>query len=431
MALNASGAISLAGSTAGESIALELGESATATTTLNDSAVRTLADVSDGAIVMPTDFYGKATIVDAKQFAWGSGSQGKLGQGNTTTYSSPVQIGSLTDWAVVSAGRDFTMFVKNDGTLWSVGYNYWGALGQGTAGDSGENLNGTKSSPAQIGSLTTWEKVAAGHHFAVALKTDGTIWSWGRNVYGQLGHGDTSNLSSPVQVGGLTTWKEIAVGQYYTLAVKTDGTLWSWGRNNTGSAPYGGFLGDGTTTTRSSPVQVGSLTDWDTVECGPEISMAIKTNGTLWAWGVNGAGNLGDGSTSQRKSPVQIGALTTWAKVAPASHHTLAVKTDGTLWAWGTHSPHGELGTGATYGGNRSSPVQVGALTTWSKVAVANNWSHAIKTDGTLWAWGKNDTGQLGLGSTTYYSSPVQVGSLTTWLNISSGEEHTLGSIEA
>jgi len=209
------------------------------------------------------------------------------------------------------------------------------------------------------------------------------------------------------------------------LAVKTDGTLWSWGRNN-----YG-YLGHNNTTDLSSPVQVGSLTDWDTVEAGPESSMAIKTNGTLWAWGVNGAGNLGDGSTTQRNSPVQIGALTTWDQVAPASYHTLAVKTDGTLWAWGTHSPHGELGTGATYGGNRSSPVQVGALTTWSKVAVANHWSHAIKTDGTLWAWGKNDTGQLGLGSTTYYSSPVQVGSLTTWLNISSGEEYTLGTIEA
>jgi alpha-tubulin suppressor-like RCC1 family protein len=208
----------------------------------------------------------------------------------------------------------------------------------------------------------------------------------------------------------------------HTLAIKTDGTLWSWGFNTNGQ------LGLGNTTNYSSPKQVGALTTWNKVAAG-FFSLAIKTDGTLWSWGFNTFGQLGLGNTTDYSSPKQVGALTTWSQIASSTHFSLVVKTDGTLWAWGRNNA-GQLGIGTSGGGTyQSSPVQVGALTTWSKTAAAGDQALAIKTDGKLWSWGANTTGQLGLGNTTSYSSPKQVGTLTTWSEVSGGATFSLALI--
>jgi alpha-tubulin suppressor-like RCC1 family protein len=180
---------------------------------------------------------------------------------------------------------------------------------------------------------------------------------------------------------------------------------------------------------RSSPVQIGSLTTWSS---SVTIPCTIKTDGTLWAWGYNGSGQLGLGDAIDRSSPVQIGSLTTWSVYSGIPGYTgfthsssLALKTDGTIWAWGNNT-YGQLGLGDTI--NRSSPVQVGSLTTWSIIALGGSKggsdgvrASAIKTDGTLWIWGSNSFGSLGLGNTIKRSSPTQVGALTTWLQLSVG----------
>ena len=257
---------------------------------------------------------------------------------------------------------------------------------------------------------------------------DKPLWACGYNYYGQLGQqlgqGDITNYSSPVQVGTLTTWSQIAGGGYHTIATKTDGTLWAWGYNSIGA------LGQGNTTNYSSPVQVGTLTTWSTwskIACGYEHTLATKTDGTLWAWGYDAYGQLGQGNTTNYSSPVQVGSLTTWSLVACGAYHTIATKTNGTLWAWGGNQ-YGQLGQGDSYI-NYSSPVQVGTLTTWSKIAgCGNGHTLATKTDGTLWACGYNNYGQLGQGNITNYSSPVQVGSLTTWSKIAGGRYHTLAT---
>ena len=186
------------------------------------------------------------------------------------------------------------------------------------------------------------------------------LYSWGRNQVGQLGQNDVVYRSSPVQVGALTTWSNISTGYNSCLATKTDGTLWAWGDNTYGQ------LGDNTIVNRSSPVQIGALTTWSNISTNFSACLAAKTDGTLWSWGLNSYGQLGQNDRVYRSSPVQVGSLTTWLNISVGSSTCLATKTDGGLWAWG-YNGFGTLGDNTVI--NRSSPVQVGALTTWSKIS--------------------------------------------------------------
>ena len=341
--------------------------------------------------------------VSGKLFMWGSSINGNLGTGNDVTRSSPVQVGALTTWAKLSTGNS-ALATQSDGTLWSWGGNAQGQLGQ-------NNLT-YRSSPVQIGVLTDWLTPEVGvNSVSFCIKTDGTLWAWGRNNYGGLGLGNTTNFSSPVQVGSSTTWSAISAGDM-ALAVD-NGKLFSWGSNQ-----YGG-LGLGDAVNRSSPVQIGNLQTWATPSAGALAALCVKTDGTLWSWGQAGSGQLGLGDRIRRSSPVQVGALTDWASPAISKYSSLCVKTDGTLWSWGNNG-HGELGLGyqATYPAAGSlvlSPKQVGALTSWVKPFSGSFFSGCVKNDGTLWAWGRNNNGQLGLGDIVSRSSPVQVGALTNW----------------
>jgi len=351
---------------------------------------------------------GNSIFSGAEIYAFGRNNNGQVGDNTTVNRSSPVQIGALTNWSQVAAGGLHVVSVKTGGTLWAWGRNSFGQVG--------DNTTVNRSSPVQIGALTTWSQVAAGYEFSAALKTDGTLWTWGQNNNGQLGQseGSSYNKSSPVQVGALTTWSQVAAAAngYHISAIKTDGTLWVWGRNDAGQ------LGQGTVVYRSSPVQVGALTTWSQVALGRVHTLAVKTDGTLWAWGNNGFGRLGTNDTIFRSSPVQVGSLTNWAQVSGGGVHSAAIKVNGTLWTWGgTLYNSGQLGLGDTI--NRSSPTQVGGLTNWKQVSGGYSATGAVKTDGTLWAWGANNYGQVGDNTVVYRSSPVQVGALTSWLQVS------------
>jgi len=260
---------------------------------------------------------------------------------------------------------------------------------------------------------------SAASNSATAVVFPGTLWAWGDGNYGALGLGNTTDYSSPVQVGALTNWELMAVGGAYgsspnSACVKTDGTLWTWGRNNDGC------LGQGNLTQYSSPVQVGALTTWSKIANGAGRHMlAVKTDGTYWAWGRGYGGALGQGGLNESySSPVQVGALTDWLDVSASYSLSLALKTDGTIWAMGSNN-YGQLGDGTT--DNKSSPVQIGALTTWSAISAGGWWAVALKTDGTIWGWGAGNDGCLAQGNTTSYSSPVQVGALTTWSAVAGG----------
>ena len=304
-------------------------------------------------------------------WAWGTGQDGVLGQQNITSYSSPKQVGALTSWAVTASGNPSIGAIKTNGTLWSWGRNGYGELGQGnTAG---------RSSPVQVGSLETWSKIAAGTGAMAAITTGGTLWTWGRNYAGGLGLGDKIDRSSPVQVGILTNWSTISVitypGANYKafIAVKTDGTMWSWGKNS--GAQLGVGNGSYNSVDRSSPTQIGSATTWGVGNLGSQFGFAIKTTGSLWTWGTNYSGDQADNRTllKGQSGPIQVGLLTDWwsttNKASAGGRTGLAIKSDGTFWNWGKNDV-GQLGKNDT--ANTSSPVQLGSLTTWTSVSASD-----------------------------------------------------------
>jgi len=345
-------------------------------------------------------------------WAWGENEVGELGLNDRIDRSSPTQIPGTT-WKNVSINGGTTSYrvfvTKTDGTLWCWGDNYNGELGL-------NNHDNHKSSPVQVGSDTTWKQASTTHSSSAGVKTDGTLWTWGKSYYGQLGQGQASpvSYSSPVQVPG-ATWSYVCDGSVSRKAIKTDGTLWAWGFNSVGC--FGVNQASAQLTGASSPVQVPGTT-WATVVNNKNYnSLAVKTDGTLWSWGANSQGMAGTNVLNEGySSPTQVGSGTDWGtvrgKIAMSAKTSYAVKTDGTLWAWGMNGEQGNMGLNSTSTERYSSPVQVPG-TTWDNVYSADSWVLATRTDGTLWAWGWNGYGGLGqnqMPSTIgAYSSPTQI----------------------
>jgi alpha-tubulin suppressor-like RCC1 family protein len=315
----------------------------------------------------------------------------------------------------VTGGDYHTAAIKTDGTLWLWGRNSYGQLG--------DNTRVGKSSPVQtVSAGTNWKSVAGGFLHTTSIKIDGTLWTWGNNTHGQLGDNTTAHRSSPIQtVAGGTNWKSVAGGSYHTVAIKTDGTLWLWGRNNFGQ------LGDNSITHISSPIQtVAGGTNWKLVANRFDHTAAIKTDGTLWTWGYNISGQLGDNTVANKSSPIQtVSGGTNWKLVAGGAYHTATIKTDGTLWTWGRNN-FGQLGDNTIT--HRSSPVQtISGGTNWKLVSGGRYHTTAIKTDGTLWLWGWNLEGQLGDNTVANKSSPIQtVSGGTNWKQVADGLLHII-----
>ncbi len=308
---------------------------------------------------------------------------------------------------------DFTLGIKSDGTLWAWGYNFYGQLGDGTT------IN--RNVPTQIGSATHWVSVSAGLEFSLAVSSDGKLWAWGRNNFGQLGDGTTTNRNVPIQIGSATNWVSVSAGTGHTLAIKSDGTLWTWGYN------FYGQLGDGTNTNQPVPTQIGSATNWVSVSAGAYHSLGITADKKLWAWGYNADGQLGDASNNDVAVPVQItviGITINWISISAGGYHSLGISDNGKLWAWGRND-YGQLGDGTFFG--RMRPTQITALTNWASVSGGASHSLATTADGKLRAWGRNNIGQLGDGTTTDHIAPTQIGSGTNWTSVSAGAAHTLG----
>lgn len=396
---------------------------------------------------------------DGTLWAWGDGGQGALGTGNTSDQPSPVQIGT-SSWTVTSVGQFVSMAIRSDGALFSWGNNLYGVLGDDT------EIN--RNSPVQLGT-SSWSYVSAGYQHAAAIRSDGKLFIWGLNNAGQLGLSNVGVFySSPVQVGA-SNWTAVECGVSYTLAIRSDGALFAWGLNTSGQ------LGDGTLTNKSSPVQIGT-SSWIAVAAAASTAVAIRADRTLWGWGttISGCIPFTDSVVQNISSPVQIGTsswtminahavdhgiigITTagrmyqwgsaalyggrfpdaswarsywgsdgndsqWKQVVTTPSHTIGIKQDGTMWALGLNNI-GQLGTGDIL--NIGSFVQIGT-SSWNMVSAGTSHTTAIRSDGALFAWGYNGTGEIGDGTVVNKSSPVQIGT-SSWAFVDSGWNFNYG----
>ena len=333
-----------------------------------------------------------ALASDGSVWAWGRNDHGQLGDGTGENRAAPGPVPGLTNVTTISTTGWSSMAVRSDGTAWGWGNNY-GQLGDGTSTE--------RHTPVQV-LLADVAAVSHGSKHSLAVLSDGTVWSWGFNsIGGSLGLGTIAGnvRYSPQHVSSIADVIAVATGLDHSLALRSDGTVWAWGDNTAGQ------LGSGSLTGRSTPRQISGLTDVTAIAAGYFHSVALRSDGTVWAWGRNGEGQIGDGTQSQRTLPVQVSSLAGIVALEANGRHSLAVGSDGTAWAWGWNA-RGQLGDGTTT--NRSTPIQVAGLTNVVGVAVGSVQSLALRSDGDLWAWGHNSTGELGDGTTTQRLLPVR-----------------------
>ena len=281
---------------------------------------------------------------DGTVWSWGGNFFGEVGDGTIEEKDFPVQAMGLTNVVALSSGDSHTMALKKDGTVWTWGANFQGQLGDGT--------NEKRLTPVQVKGLTNIVAISAADSYSAALEEDGTVWVWGDNSAGQLGDGKATigGNNIPLQASNSKDVAAISAGNMHVLALKKDGTVWSWGGNAYGQ------LGDGTKGTWKTPVQVKGLTNIAAISAGWAHTIALKKDGTVWSWGGNEYGQLGDGTTENRSTPVQVKGLTNVVEISAGHFHSVALKEDGSLWVWGFNLS-GQLGDGTTE--NRLVPVQL------------------------------------------------------------------------
>jgi len=239
----------------------------------------------------------------------------------------------------------------------------------------------------------------------VGIRNDGSLWAWGANANGRAGLGEIAQQNYPARIGSDYDWESVSAGQVHGMAIRTDGSLWAWGTNGNGRTGLGTTSGD-----TNSPARVGTDYDWESVSAGNLHTMAIRTDGSLWAWGPNATGRTGIGEgEGYNDVPTRVGTDADWVSVSAGYNHTMAIRSDGSLWATGGNA-NGRLGIGGEAGGQRDYFVRVGTDTDWESVRLGAMATHAMAFRGSdLWAWGNNAQGRIGDAATADRTSPVRI----------------------
>jgi alpha-tubulin suppressor-like RCC1 family protein len=434
--------------------------------------VREATTASNWSDINPGKSHVLALKADGTLWAWGRNLEGQLGNGTTTSSNVPIQVGTDQDWVSMGCSGNQSFAIKANGTLWAWGDNTFGQLG----------VSVLAQTPTQVGTANNWISVAAGSDFTMALRSDGSLWTWGADGSGQLGNGTAGAVSVPTQISQGNQWSTIEAGLNYAMAIQSNGSLWTWGNNSRGQ------LGIGSFTDADQPTQVSSTMPWIGISCGQDglsnnnqHSLGLKADGIAYSWGDNVGGQLGNGQfgTTAQNFPLALTALSNivavecgwgvsyirnvsgrvfafgfdivgavgnpavnqninqplaisivpigWSSFSSGENFTLAIKSNGTLWFWGSNS-NGQLGVPFTNTPFTSTATQIGTDTTWKSVSAGRNHLLAIKGNGQLYAWGSNSSGQIGNGSSIGdVVTPFQVPSTLPWITASAGSSFSLG----
>jgi alpha-tubulin suppressor-like RCC1 family protein len=364
--------------------------------------------------VMGGQNHSLALRADGTLYTWGDNTKGQLGAPtfNPNLYV-PTAMGTALPTRSTAAGGAFGLAIKGDGTLWSWGDNTFGQLGDGTTTD--------RVRPLQVGAARTWIQVVAGNHHALGLQADGSVWAWGNNSMGQLGTGNNAGTTTPnvtpVQVSA-GPYVRLAAGEAYSLALTADGTLFAWGANEAGQ--LGIATTAGATTPNSTPTAVPG--QYAYVTAGATHTLALQATGTLYAWGANASGQLGTvANATPNPTPTALGT-DAYTQVAAGQAHSLALQATGTLYAWGSND-NGQLGTTTNTGTTVANPTPTVVTGQYAQVTAGYARTLARRANGTIWAWGADDNGQLGLGTTiAFVSTPTQeITQATNWTTLAAG----------
>ena len=279
--------------------------------------------------------------------------------------------------------------IAEDESLWCWGVDTFGQLGQGEHSES-------NSLPRPVPG-GDWSQAGVGGKQSCATRTDGSLWCWGGNDFGQLGLGAASDdpVLRPTRVGTANDWTSVAAGGVHSCGLRGAGTLWCWGGNDSGALALGSDEA-----VVPMPARVGDAQDWDHVTLGIHHGCGVRRDGSLWCWGDNALGQLGQGLDLQPfPSPTQVGIGQDWSLIRTGAGHTCALARDGSLWCWGSHQS-GALGLGEEDEQNPLDfePRRVGDATDWVDLALGGFQTCARKTDESLWCWGQNGDGELGVG---------------------------------
>jgi alpha-tubulin suppressor-like RCC1 family protein len=349
-------------------------------------------DCGPSILALSTGHYHTCALREGDElWCWGRNDYGQTGSESAEPVSLPRRVGDRGQWTAMDAGNSFTCGIQADGSLWCWGRNDYAQIAPSVEGAS-------FSAPKQVGEATHWHAVSAGVDSACAITDADALWCWGSNSFGVGGIGTTGGTIPPSELPG--TWESVAVGDYHACGVQTGGTLWCWGSNG-----YGQIAAPSETSQLNAPTQVGEATDWVAAFPSGYSACAVREDGELWCWGGNQSGQLGDGETDAWTEPTLFGVDGPWIDVALG--HTLesaaaGVKSDGSLWSWGL----GYVGRGESTE-TISTPTPVATASNFTTVDAGHSHLCTANDLGEVWCWGDNTYGQLGDGTLDEALQPV------------------------